>query len=204
MEKTKIIIADDHALLSDGLVKLLASEPGYEVLTTVTNGRDLLRVLNSHQPDLVLLDIVMPLMNGFDTLIRIKERRPRLKVVLISMNHDQQVRTFVQTHPVDGFIIKEVTAPLFKDALRRILAGEKVVIYPPAAAAPDDADRSVLTRTETEVVKLIAAGLSTKAIAHARELSPNTVEVHRKNIYRKLGVKNMAEVTAYAAKMGWL
>jgi DNA-binding NarL/FixJ family response regulator len=206
----KVIIVEDHLLFADGLEQLLNADDRFEVLAKVANGKVLMQTLNRISPDLVLLDINMPLMDGLETAIEIRRRQPGAKIVFVSMKYDPSIKSFIHREGVDGYIIKETAAPEFKAALMDIMAGKKTFLFPPEASAVsrDDPAESdfmksyKLTPTEIAIIGLIATGDSTKVIAAKRQLSPLTVESHRKNIFRKLKAKNMAEVVAFAIKNG--
>ena len=205
----KTIIADDHRLFAEGIEQILNSTPGFEIVATAGNGKMLLQTLNTLTPDLILLDVQMPLMDGLATAAAIKKRLPFVKIVLLSMADDLPFKTFEQQDHVDGFINKNVSATQLKETLQCIVAGAKIFLHPEPPAQPGEIVLPVeteflrlykLTKTEVEIIQLIAIGDSTKMIAAKRKLSYLTVESHRKNILRKLRVKNMAEVAAFAVK----
>jgi len=210
-QTVKVIIADDHRLFADGMEQIINATPGFEVIANVTNGKLLMQVLNRLQPDIVLLDISMPLMDGLQTAVQIKRKQPAIKIVFISMHYDAGIKTFIQTNDISGFVIKNISAQELKDILRKVMAGEKVFIQPPQTDQHDEPapvpgsefiHQYKLTKTEISIIKLIAAGDNTKSIADKRSLSYLTVESHRKNILRKLKAKNMVEVVAFAVKYG--
>lgn len=205
----KIMIADDHGLFAEGLEQILNNTPGFEIIARVDNGKLLMQTLNRLTPDLILLDIHMPLMDGLETATAIKKRLPDIKIIFISMTYDTSYKTFLHKYDIDGFVSKTVNFSLLKEAIQNVIEGHKIVVPPLHSTEPDEAQLSSesehmrafkLTRTEIEIIQLITHGDSTKMIAAKRNLSYLTVETHRKNIFRKLHVKNMAEVAAFAAK----
>ncbi len=211
LKPVKVIVADDHKLFADGVEQIINSTPGFEVLASVDNGKLLMQVLNRLSPDIILLDINMPFLDGLETAALIKKNKPGIKIIFISMHYDASIKTFIQKNGINGFVHKNISAKELKDALYKVVAGENVFIsnYPAQQTeinAPQPGTEFIsqhkLTKTEVAIIKLIAGGDSTKAIADKRSLSYLTVESHRKNILRKLKAKNMAEVIAFAVKYG--
>jgi DNA-binding NarL/FixJ family response regulator len=206
----KIIIADDHRLFADGVEQIIRNMAGYEVIANVDNGKLLLQVLNRLQPDIILLDISMPFMDGLETALQIKKKKPEIKILFISMHYDSGIKSFIQLNDISGFVIKNISAQELKDAIHKVTEGGKVFIPPQQAQLPEASlppgsefiNQYKLTKTEISIIKLIVAGDNTKTIADKRSLSYLTVESHRKNILRKLKAKNMAEVVAFAVKYG--
>ncbi|RXK82852.1 response regulator transcription factor [Filimonas effusa] len=203
MKRARIIIADDHQLLIDGLTAVLQTEPAWEVLEAVNNGRQLLDRLANTKPDLVLLDLNMPRLDGIQALTAISKNYPEVKVLVISNYNQPQLQADVRKLGAAGYLLKNISAALLKEAITRVLAGGTCFeeqATPPAADEwfPDDFMKKYqLTRREIEIVKLIGKELSTKEIADQLFLSELTVATHRKNILRKLEVKNIAGVVNF-------
>jgi len=209
-KQVKVIVADDHKLFADGVEQIINSTPGFEVVATVSNGKLLMQTLNRLAPDVILLDINMPYLNGLDTAALIKKNSPGIKIIFISMHYDAGIKSFIQKNGINGFVNKNISAKQLKDTLQKVVAGDKVFITSLPEAEPQNApqpgtefiSQHKLTKTEVAIIKLIAEGDTTKAIADKRGLSYLTVESHRKNILRKLAAKNMSEVIAFAVKYG--
>jgi len=204
-----VIIADDHKLFADGVEQIISAMPGFEVVASVDNGKVLMQTLNRVSPDIILLDINMPLLDGLESAALIKKKQPGIKLVFISMHYDAAIKTFIQKNDINGFVNKNISAKELKDTLHKIMLGEKVFITGQPLPQPNIPEPGMemlsqhkITKTEVAIIKMIAGGHSTKAIADKRNLSYLTVESHRKNILRKLKAKNMAEVIAFAAKHG--
>jgi len=205
-DKFRVIIAEDHHIFADGIEQIVSSMPGYEVVAKVGNGKLLMQTLNSISADLLLLDINMPYMDGLEAAKAVRLRMPTIKIVFISMYYDSGMTSFARQHGIQGFISKSIMAPDLKNALQEVMGGGTSYIMPetPRAefAGPQDelSRKFSLSARELEVVGLIREGNSTKQISDILHLSAFTVETHRKNIYRKLQVKNMAELVALTTR----
>ncbi|MBK9290649.1 MAG: response regulator transcription factor [Bacteroidetes bacterium] len=206
----KVIICDDHAIVSDGLRSLIHTEPGWQVITTTSNGRELLDTLRLVTPDLVLLDVDMPVLNGFETMRLIKEQYPDLKVVILTMHNEQAiVRRFVNLG-AKGYLPKDSDRTSFFDCLNKVIAGQTSFSFAssgkmPNALAneiPQEVHVGLLTERETEILKLIAGGFSNKEIADKLGISHRTVDTHRTNLMRKLDLNNTAALVRYAFRNG--
>ncbi len=205
-ELTKVIIADDHLLFADGLEQILTTLPELEVIAKVSNGKLLLQALNKLAPDLILLDINMPLMNGIEAALYIRKQRPGIKIVFLSMYYDEKIRKLAQENGIMGLIIKDTTAPLLKNAILEVLQGHPAYLLPeqhtPIQRTTTPSGtlslRYKLTSRETEIIRLIKEGKSNKQIAADLELSNYTIETHRKNIYRKLNLQGTGQLILFA------
>jgi DNA-binding NarL/FixJ family response regulator len=200
---TKVIIVEDHLLFADGLEQILTSLPGFEVIDKLNNGKRLMQALNSKSPDLLLLDINMPYMDGMEAAANVRKNHPSIKIIFLSMYFDRKMITTARQLGANGFVTKTVMAPVLKDVLIRVMAGENVFILPERTQLPQPAGDSdafarqyKLSTRELEIIGLIKEGKSTKAISDQLFLSVYTIETHRKNIFRKLQVKNVMELIA--------
>ncbi|MGF7230234.1 response regulator [Arachidicoccus sp.] len=199
----KIIIADDHQLFADGLEQLLNGEQNYTVLAKVHNGRLLIQTLNKLSPDLILLDINMPYLNGIEAATAIRKKNPLVKIVFVSMYFDEKIITESRALHVNGFISKDTTADDLKLFLQRIINGE--IVFPQEKMPiRNNADNFIaghkLSNREIEIIQLIKRGLTSKEIACDLYLSELTIETHRKNIFRKLNVRTSAALIDFASK----
>ncbi len=189
-----IIIADDHSLIADGIAAIIQRHTNYTILATVKNGKALLQALTTSQPDLVLLDINMPELNGIDTAQIIKQKYPQVKVVFISTHWDIVVKNAIKKTGADGFIPKLTEGPVFIDTLISIAGGEKIMLTDdlPAKAKKknDHTAQNKLSARELEVIRYIKKGHTSKEIAELMHLSSYTVDTHRKNICRKLNISS--------------
>lgn len=209
MEPVKIIIADDHHLFADGVAQILASVEHYRVVGKAENGRMLMQLLNSVQPHLVLLDINMPHMDGMESAIEIRRKVPDVKVIFVSVYSSPKMVAFAKRNHIEGFLLKNSTTEELKAAIEEVLKGN--IVYATGHVdkqedrRPDDQDefqqKLKLSPREIEIIQLIKEGKSSKIIADQLNLSLFTVETHRKNIFRKLDIRNMAELSSIASRL---
>ncbi|WP_127133090.1 response regulator transcription factor [Pseudoflavitalea rhizosphaerae] len=195
-----ILIADDHQLFVDGLVRILEEDGGYTVLGTCNSGQELLHLLNDEAPNLVMLDIQLGNMNGIELCQTIRLRFPEVRVLFISMFESRRIIQEGEDAGASGFIPKTYDANQVKEVIQRVLAGEPVFMKaeaPGDQALPETAGILLLTRREKEIIAMIRRGLTSRGIAEALNLSEYTIETHRRNIFRKLKLKSVAELHAF-------
>ena len=187
-----IIIADDHPLFSDGLMKLLNDEKDMQVVNVATNGRLLIDMVRNTQPDLILLDINMPLLNGLDAVKNIKQDYPKIKILMLSTYGEEHLIEKAKSYGANGYLLKNANKEELLQAIRLIAAGQSSFPYRVNTAQNnfDDDDTFIkkfnLTKRELQMLGLIKQGLTNMQIANAIQLSIYTVETHRKNIMHKL------------------
>lgn len=211
MKKARVLLADDHALVAEGLQKLLESE--YELVGTVADGRALLNTIEKVEPDIALVDISLPLLNGLDAARQIKKTAPHVKLIFLTMHADQTFVTEAFRLGASGYVLKQSAASELLFALTEVLKGRT---YVSPAVTKDLVERVVsshdtvepkefagtLTVRQREVLQLIAEGKSTKEIASTLNISIKTVEFHKTRIMQELGVRTTAELTKYAIAHG--
>jgi DNA-binding NarL/FixJ family response regulator len=203
---TKIILADDHQLFLEGVRTVLNEIPDVEITATVNNGSDLMEKFRSTTVDLVLLDLNMPKIDGLKCLQEIKKERPHVKVLVLTNYNQPELMEEVKQLKADGFMVKNSTANELRHAVERILAGEKLfselqkpgVLDESSYFFDDFLKKFKLTRREVDIIRLVCREFSSKQIAAELHLSEFTVNTHRKNIQRKLNVKNVAGLVAFA------
>ncbi len=214
--KKRILIVEDHTLLRAGIRSLLLQDSTLEIVGEADNGRDAVRAMESAAPDLVLMDISMPGMNGIEAIIDIKRRYPKtLVLVLTAHKADEYIHESLRAG-ADGYILKDATHDELRVAIRSVLNG-KTYLSPDisknviaaylgtdkAAAATGPASAwDTLTHREREVLKLVAEGRPNKYIADYFCLSVKTIEKHRSNLMKKLDLHNASMLTAYAIEKG--
>lgn len=201
----RLIIADDHQLLIDGLSAVLNTNTDWELLPAVNNGRELLYVLEREQVDLVLLDLNMPQLDGVKALSIIKRNYPKIKVLVLTNYGQPQLQAEIRKAGAEGYLLKNSPAALLREVIQLILEGG--MHYSEADETPaeentwfldDFMKRYQLTRREVEIIKMIGQELTSKEISDRLYISEFTVSTHRKNILRKLNLKNTAGVVNFA------
>jgi DNA-binding NarL/FixJ family response regulator len=209
MSKARILLADDHRIVIEGLKKLL--EPEYDVVGTVEDGRALIAAVAELQPDVVVADVSMPHLNGIEALRQIKEKSPRIKVVMLTMHHDVQYAARAFEAGASGFVLKAsasnelITA--IDEAIRGktyvtpLIAGDLIQSYREGKANPEIGLRQLSAR-QREILQLVAEGYSAKEIGRALNISARTVESHKYQIKEALNVKTSAELVQFAIKHG--
>ncbi len=207
----KIILADDHAILRDGLCKSFDSETGIEVIAQATDGLTVMTLVRDLSPDIVIMDIGMPELNGIEATRRIARDHPKVKVIALSMHSgDKYVREMFRAGAC-GYLLKNCPFEELTDAIRTVAEGKTYVsptigdmIVQEYINKPDEEKSvfSVLSQREREVLQLLAEGKTTKQAALCLHISPKTVEVHRLNLMNKLGIDNIAQLTKYAIQEG--
>ncbi|ATL46693.1 DNA-binding response regulator [Chitinophaga caeni] len=207
--KARIIIADDHQLLIDGLQSVLAANKEWELIEPVNDGRALLDRLANTEVDLVLLDLNMPQLDGIKSLEQIKRLYPRIKVLVISNYHQAQLILNIQQMGADGYLLKNTNASTLLKVIELILNGEKFFDAPqsqgqeiPDYFIDDFLKKYQLTKREVEIIKMIGDEMTSREIGQQLYISEFTVNTHRKNIMRKLAVKNLAGIMNFAKSHG--
>ena len=208
----RILLADDHKLLIDGLRPLLEKQENFEVIGVAKDGLETVELALQDPPDIILLDISMPRLNGIDAARKILRDMPNTKIIMLSMHAD---RRYVQESlriGASGYILKESAAKEVIKAIKNVQKGELFLSrsvhdqvlneYIERIRDGDNSSYSPLTIREREVLQLLAEGKSTKEAASILNISVKTVESHRKQIMDKLGLRSIAELTKYAIREG--
>jgi DNA-binding NarL/FixJ family response regulator len=214
MAMCRIILADDHTLFRQGLKSLIEKDPQLKVVADVADGEALLSKLGSVKCDLVVLDLSMPQMDGIKAIGEIHKRFPKIKLLVLTMQKDQEHLKSAFKRGAGGYLLKEDAYDQLLVAIKSVLKG-KHFISPSMSefiaeqwvrSVDESADPSleILTRRECQVLKLLAAGLPNKNIASKLKISIRTVETHRAHLTRKLGIKSTAGLVKYAMTKGLL
>lgn len=208
----RIVLADDHAILRAGLRSLLESQPGFTVVGEADNGRQALRLAGEKAPDLVLMDVSMPDLNGIDATRQLRSDHPEVKVLALSMYSNRQFIEGMLTAGVSGYLLKDCVMDELIDAIRTVargqtylspkIAGTVVRGYLDRLSGGEPSPGGLLTAREREVLQLIAEGFATREIAERLHVSPKTVETHRRNLMDKLNLHSVAELTKFAIREG--
>src|SRR5579871_6026671 len=202
---TRVLIAEDHTLMAEGLRRLLECE--FESVQTVGNGRQLLEVVVATKPDVVLIDIGMPLLNGIEATRRFSKISPTTKVVIVTAHNEPQYVVEAFRAGATGFVLKRCALSELVTAIRQVLSGHTYVT-PLMAERALEASRACvpqgpeLTSRQREVLQLVAEGCTAKEIANVLKLSVKTAVFHKMAIMDKLGLRTTAELTRYALEHG--
>jgi len=200
----RVLIADDHPLILAGIKRALEEDDQFEVVAEARVGSQVLPLVSQTHPDLALLDLRMPEMDGLACLDRIRKEHPKVKVVILSVSTDPEVVQTVLNHGAAAYVVKSVNPIDLSSALRQALEGTvfSAVGLPEKTAQQDAVKAAGLTDRETTILKALARGLSNEAIGKELWVAQQTVKFHLTNIYRKLDVKNRTEAARYAYEHG--
>jgi len=210
MSPVRILIADDHALVRSGLRALLQRVEDFEVVGEAANGRDALRMVRELAPDIALLDVTMPELNGIDAAASIVRDGPgNTRAVMLSMHGTCGYVRAALAAGASGYVLKDSGIDELEHALRAVARGERWVTptlarHLDAADAGAAGDRPPLTPRQREVLQLIAEGNGTRLIAEKLAVSVKTIETHRAQIMERLGIHDVAGLTRYALRIGMI
>ena len=203
-----VLIADDHQLFRQGLAAMLKDVAKFEVIGQAANGKEALVLIAELPPDVLLLDIEMPEIDGFGVLKKLKKARLKTKVLVLTMHQSGTFVKNIVAAGADGYLKKDSDQEVLVQAIEQVHSTGNY--YPPETtqlvlqSLKEKNKQDTLTPREKEVVQQIAEGLTTKEIADKLFVSKHTVESHRQNILLKLDLKNSAELVKYALKKGWV
>ena len=211
----RILLADDHVLVAEGIQKLL--EPEYELVGIVADGRSLVAAAAKLQPDIVVVDISLPLLNGLDASQQLKKNNPDLKIIVLTMHSEPNFVTQAFRVGVSGYVLKQSVGSELVQAIREVVKGRTFVspmvaqslvdqaVNPSAGSAPGEVNvgfAQTLSARQREVLQLVAEGKATKEIASILNVSVKTVEFHKTRIMKELRLRTAAELTKYAIAAG--
>ena len=214
MTNIRVAIADDHPIVLAGLAMLIGAEADLEVVGEATSGPDALQLFRNARPDIAVIDISLPDMNGIVLARQLSEEYPSMGVVVLTQHEDRAYLNQALSAGARGYVLKKSAAHCLVNAIRGVLVGGLYVdpamaaqIFLPAgkpALSKTSGASSSLTGRESEVLKLIATGLTTREIASQLDLSLSSIETYKTRAAEKLGIKSRAEIVRYAAAQGWL
>ena len=215
MRPYRVILADDHVLLRQGLKKILESVSGLMVVAEVGDGLELLKVLNTQEADMIILDISMPNLRGIEAAAEIRKVRPCMKILILTMHKDSEFLREALSTGVDGYLLKESADTELFSAIAKIRQGKMYVSSSLSEEFLDSWSRmqrgegalpesEALTTREKEVLKMIGEGHSSRTIGDLLCISVRTVERHRANIMEKLNLRKTADLVRYALRKGYL
>ncbi len=205
----RIAIADDHPIFRDGLRKLLALEEDFQVVAEARDGKEVLDILQRDEPDILLLDLKMPGLDGLSTLQRLQAQKTKTRVIVLTASDNEDEYVQAMKFGTSGIVLKQTATELLIKSIRKVYSGEIWLdsrttaavmrqFASPADAAAKDRERSPLSQREREIVVLVAQGFKNKEIAERMFISEQTVKNHLHNIFDKLGVSDRLELALYA------
>jgi two-component system NarL family response regulator len=201
----KVVIVDDHPMVAEGIESILESYDDIRVLAALTNGRAIIDRVCDLAPDVILMDLNMPGIGGLTATEMILERRPGTRILILSMHDSPEYIASALSHGAQGYVLKDVPTDEIRIAIDAVMCGQKYLCTgAQGSLSPEGAGREALTGREQTVLLQLAQGKSNKAVALALDISVRTVETHRKNIKRKLGIASTAGLTRYALEHGVL
>ena len=212
MRKLRLLLGDDHTLVRHGLRKILEEQPEWEVVSEVGDGREAVREAVANKPDVAIIDVAMPLLNGIDATQQIVRRVPETRVLMLSMHADEAYVMRALQAGATGYMVKDSAGKELLTAVETVSSGRRYFSPAIEKLVQDDQGRTAgagfadryetLSTREREIFQLIAEARSNKEVAALLDISPATVETHRARILQKLDVHNIAEVVLYAVRRG--
>jgi two-component system, NarL family, response regulator len=196
----RVLIADDHPLVRQGIRRTLEASGDICVVGEARTGTELLAMIERRCPQVVLLDLRMPELDGFECLAAIRRSWPEIRTVVVSAFEERASIDAALAAGANAYLVKSANPADIADTLRRVWAGQPAVLAPVAPAAGNGRARCGLTPRETAILQAVARGLTTRAISRQLWLSEHTVKFHLTNIYRKLGVSNRTGAVRYAVE----
>ncbi|AZZ89968.1 response regulator [Hahella sp. KA22] len=203
----RLVLVDDHILVLEGIRARLEQEPDIDVVAQATDGKQAIDAVAEHRPDVVMMDVSMPRMNGIDATEYMAQHFPDTRVLILSMHNNKEYVSQILHKGAKGYILKDVSVDEMIRAIRTVYEGGTYISSGASAALFSQPQlrgetSASLTHREASVLKKVAEGKSNKAIAEELAISVRTVETHRQNIKAKLGLSSTAELTKYAIKHG--
>ena len=208
----RVILADDHTLVRAGIRALLEKLPGVQVVGEAGDGREVLNLVKQHRPDVVLLDITMPGLNGLDTAARMAKEFPDVRVIILSMHNNEEYYWRALKAGAAGYLLKKAATAELETALQRVIHGEIYLSreistrllkqFPVGGIADRKSPLEQLTGRQREVLQLIAEGQNTKQIAEILKVSPKTIEYHRIKLMDCLNVHDVPGLVRFALRVG--
>lgn len=205
-QPTRIVIVDDHPMVAEGVEAILKTYNDIQVLATLSDGQQIIDQVETLDPDVILLDLNMPGIGGLSTTEILLEKRPRTRILILSMHDSPEYISSALSHGALGYVLKDVPTDEIKLAIDAVMAGNRYLCTgAQGSLEPEEGiTREQLTNREQTILLQLAQGRSNKDVALALDISVRTVETHRKNIKRKLGISSTAGLTRYALEHGVL
>lgn len=201
--RIKVILVDDHHIVLDGLESLLQQEPEFQVMASLRSGEEVLEMLKTQQPNILLTDFSLPGISGIDFVRQVKRLYPQIKIIVLSMHDEAHIIKSVLKEGVEGYLLKNIQHSELKSAIRHVAQGLPYVSPEVTRLLMDEMNKpkdepELLTDRELDVLRLIAKEFSNKEIADKLFISERTVETHRKNIFRKTKTSSLVGLIKFA------
>ena len=214
MNKLRVLLADDHQIMREGLKLLVNRQPDMEVIGEADNGCEAVALAQELKPDVVLMDVSMPEMNGFKATMKLKRLYPQIHILALTRHTDEGYLQQLLEAGASGYVLKKSASAMLIEAIRAIVAGgtfidpkvaEKIVGgYVNRRVSSGESSFAGLSNREIEVLRSIALGYSSKEIGAHLQISHKTVEVHKTNAMRKMGMRSRIDIVRFALLKGWL
>jgi DNA-binding NarL/FixJ family response regulator len=211
MKKIRIAVVDDHSLFRRGLVSLLSDMQEFKVVAEAGNGQDALSIITEISPDIVLMDVNMPIMNGVEALITIRKTNPGLKVLMLTISQNDNDLIGAIAAGANGYLLKNAEPEVLRNTIIQVMQGNSVLspevtekVFESLRRSQQSMGQTLLSSREVEVLGLMAKGLSTRQIADALYISENTVKTHIRHILEKLEVNNRTQAVSKAVEMRYI
>ena len=211
--KIRIVVADNHAIIREGLRIMLGNQPDMEVVAIAANGREAIRLVDEHEPDVAVMDISMPELNGIEAMQQMVPRHPRMQVVVLSIHETKPYVYRALKAGATGYLIKETAGLEVVDAVRAVQHGERYLSqriadllatesFQKLEAFIEVSPLEVLSPREREILQLVAEGKTSQEIAERLSISPKTVDTYRSRLMHKIGVQDVAGLVRFAIQHG--
>ncbi len=213
MRKLRVLLADDHKVVREGLRLLISGRPDMTVVAEAANGKEVLRQVREFDPDVVVMDLSMPELNGFQTTLQLKAEHPKIRVLALTAHEDESYLRQVCRAGAAGFVLKRAAGEELIEAIRTVAGGglyydarltAKALVHQLTNPAAGESRPGKLSQREQDVLTLLAWGFSNKEAAAKLNLSVKTVETYRVRIAEKLGLRSRTAIVQYALRQGWL
>ena len=211
--KIRVLVADDHAVIREGLRVMLGNQPDMQVVGTAANGREAVRLVDEHEPDVVVIDISMPELNGIEAIAQILPRHPHIKIIVLSIHETKPYVYRTLKAGAKGYLIKETAGLEVVDAVRAVYRGERYLSQRISDLLTDVSYRNLevpieispleqLSSREREILQLVAEGKTSHEIAERLSISSKTVDTYRSRLMHKIGVDDVAGLVKFAIQHG--
>jgi DNA-binding NarL/FixJ family response regulator len=202
MDRARVLLVDDHALLRTGVANIINQEPDLRVVAEAGNGLEAIEAYEQHRPDVMLLDLRMPVLEGVEVVRRVRERDPGARVIVLTTYDTDDEITRALKAGAKAYVLKDISADNLVSCIRDVLAGKTYIAPAAAAKLAEGVTRVQLTPREMATLKLLADGKANKEIANALEISERTVKTHLGHLFEKLGVTSRTEAVKIATRRG--